>query len=55
MIDMGFKDLFIKGSYELCQQVPEPTMFIVILGSILVLFIFWFVIYYILVKCHGDP
>ncbi|KKN67374.1 hypothetical protein LCGC14_0462380 [marine sediment metagenome] len=52
---MRFKDLFIKGSHEICQQVPEPTMLTVILVSILSLLIFWFVIYYIPIKCYRDP
>ena len=52
---MGFKDLFIKGSHEICQQVPEPTMFTFILSSIFVLLIFWFAIYYIPIKCYRDP
>ena len=44
---MSFKDLFIKGSHEICQQVPEPTTLFSILAGVIVLLIFGFIFYLI--------
>ncbi len=56
---MIFKDLFIIGTREICNKVPEFTLFgkifLFSLGGIGIIAIFWFIFYYIPHHYRSDP